>query len=541
MHNGVSFGLRHSFLRLSLRTIRHSSFIIALVALLLAPSRGPAQIVAVQPYVQPGNGSTLTGSDVKVIAWLTDPTPGEFVVEFGVKGKETRTAQPARVSLDFKTPAPPPAKTPVPAEVAPDKKPQRPIPEKEQHYFKYAATLTGLPFDSEINYTVKLAGQVVRGGTFRTRATAGKPIRFVMVGDLARGSDSQNAVAYQMGRAQPQFVVALGDIVYPAGRLSQYLHHFWPTYNQPPIASPKTGAPLMMSVPIYAVMGNHDVENASLPNVPDAFAAYYFFHPPLKTAGIGSWNTPLGKNASVAAAFRAAAGTAYPALGIYSFDDGPGHFLALDSAAYVNYELPQLRDWIERDLTGTTARWKFVCFHCPMFQSARDHYPEQRMRRLAPLFEKCGVDIVFNGHVHNYQRSLPLRFQPGPPQRAPSTAVDGVFQIDRVFDGVTHTQPDGIIHIVSGGGGAQLHAGDLRKNADYFKKSLPGNWAPYTVKFVSDRNSFAVIDLAPERLLLRAIDTNGAEFDRMVITKPLKVAAAQAPRPDAGGEVGGGN
>ena len=34
------------------------------------------------------------------------------------------------------------------------------------------------------------------------------------------------------------------------------------------------------------------------------------------------------------------------------------------------------------------------------------------MRLLAPMLEAGKVDVVFNGHVHNYQRSYPLRFVP---------------------------------------------------------------------------------------------------------------------------------
>ena len=37
-------------------------------------------------------------------------------------------------------------------------------------------------------------------------------------------------------------------------------------------------------------------------------------------------------------------------------------------------------------------------------------FNEQQMRLLAGLFESGRVDIVFGGHVHNYQRSFPLRF-----------------------------------------------------------------------------------------------------------------------------------
>ena len=85
-------------------------------AALLLPSLAVAQTVLVKPYVQPGNGSTLTGADVKVIAWVTEQKPGDFTVEFAVKGAPMRTAKAERVALDFQPPKPaPPKATPLAA------------------------------------------------------------------------------------------------------------------------------------------------------------------------------------------------------------------------------------------------------------------------------------------------------------------------------------------------------------------------------------------------------------------------------------------
>ncbi len=59
-----------------------------LLPLLATPLR--AHTILVAPYVQPGNGSTLAGADVKTIAWLTDQTTGEFVVEYSESGAAMR-------------------------------------------------------------------------------------------------------------------------------------------------------------------------------------------------------------------------------------------------------------------------------------------------------------------------------------------------------------------------------------------------------------------------------------------------------------------
>jgi len=478
-----------------------------------------AQSILVQPYVQPGASGTLTGTDDKRLMWMTDQIAGEFKVEFAAQGSPPRTVQAKRVSLDF-APAKPKAdaKTDVKTDTKDDEK-SKSIPERSQHYFKYTAQLDGLPFDSVITYRVKLGDAIVREGAFPTRATATKPVRFIMVGDLADGKGDQNAIAYQISLVKPQFLVALGDIVYPSGRVNQYMDHFWPTYNQPSAAGAATGVPLMASVPFYAVMGNHDAASAKLENWPDGLGAYHFFHAPENGPGEGPWSTQIGSGAP-AKAFRASVGSSYPALSQYSFDCGPAHFMILDNSGASTQDSPKLREWIERDLRGSKARWKFVCFHAPMFHSSREHYTEQRTRLFSPLFEACGVDVVFAGHVHNYQRSKPMRFSNPVSNRILGGLVNGDYKLDENFDGITRTRPDGIIHIVEGGGGAKLYRGELEKNKEFFAKQPAGNWAPYTTKFIADQHSFTVVDLTPQRLELRALNSSGGELDRIVIDKP---------------------
>ena len=318
--------------------------------LLTVAGSAPAQTILVGPYLQPGNGTKLEGTDVKVIAWVTDQQPGEFTVEYGAGALLQTRAKPVQTKLDFglpppATPAPKPSATPVPNPVTTPKPVATPnpvtaptpnplsdaatdleevkkaaakesavvTPEKLQHYFTYAATLEGLPFDSIVRYRVKLGAKVVRQGAFRTRASATKPIRFVAVGDLANGKPEQSGIAWQIARQKPDFMVALGDIVYPQGRVIQYMHHFWPIYNDGARPGPKTGAlAVFLDLTLYPVIGNHDADMAKLPEYPDAFGAYYFFHVPQNGPGSGAWNLPLGKDTAVAAAFRANVGAPIP-------------------------------------------------------------------------------------------------------------------------------------------------------------------------------------------------------------------------------------
>src|SRR5262245_34645263 len=113
-------------------------------------------------------------------------------------------------------------------------------------------------------------------------------------------------------------------------------------------------------------------------------------------------------------------------------------------------------------------------FHQPGFDSSKAHFTEQQMRLAADVFEQQGVDVVFTGHVHNYQRSYPLKFLlklDGDPKLAkdgvlhtpreysgtnPFT-IDDDYTFDRSFDGVTRTRPLYPIYIVTGAGGAGLY------------------------------------------------------------------------------------
>lgn len=96
----------------------------------------------------------------------------------------------------------------------------------------------------------------------------------------------------------------------------------------------------------------------------------------------------------------------------YSFDHGNVHILCLDANVYVYPFEQELLKWIETDLKNSQATWKLVAFHHPGFNSSNAHYNAQWMHALSPVFERRRVDMVLNGHVHNYQRSRPLKFEP---------------------------------------------------------------------------------------------------------------------------------
>jgi 3',5'-cyclic AMP phosphodiesterase CpdA len=207
----------------------------------------------------------------------------------------------------------------------------------------------------------------------------------------------------------------------------------------------------------------------------------------------------------------------------YSFDYADAHFLCLDSNVYVDPTDTALQSWIKSDINSTDAAWKVVVYHHPAFNAGREHYSEQHMRALSPLFEELGVDIVLHGHEHTYQRTRPIRFEPTVMGRAvpgvkKTRLVPGKFTIDRKFDGKSVTKPDGILYIVTGAGGKHLY--DPESNAN------PKNWlhaeddnADYVMRFISDRHSLSVFDMDHRSLHLTQIDEWGGVIDRCLITK----------------------
>jgi hypothetical protein len=174
-------------------------------------------------------------------------------------------------------------------------------------------------------------------------------------------------------------------------------------------------------------------------------------------------------------------------------------------------------------LAATDATWKFVVYHHSAFNVGGDHYVVQHMRVLAPLFERHGVDFVLSGHEHNYQRPRPIRFVPSGPGMSADVAgrtrrVPGTFTIDRHFDGVGNTRPNGILYVVTGAGGKHLYDAGWTDNPTRWLHPEDGH-AGYVVKMVTDRHSLTVFDVDGPRLTMVQIDESGQEFDRIRVTK----------------------
>jgi predicted phosphodiesterase len=282
---------------------------------------------------------------------------------------------------------------------------------------RHVVTLTGLMPYTLYQYRVESSGVPLNGGgetTFRTAAGPDQTrFTFVVFGDTRTQHQAHQAVVDQIRAQEPDFVVHTGDLV-DMGSAS----HQWETFFE-------IERELMARVPLFPALGNHEGSN---PNYFD------LFHLP----GNERW---------------------------YTFDYGNARFVCLQVDGIADFG-PQSEQyaWLEQTLAANTQPWLFVYFHIPPYTSVEDQREEPVRQTLTPLFEQYGVDIVFNGHKHNYERN----------------------------------EVNGVTYVVTAGGGAPLYAMDESE--------------PTQVMFVQAHH-LTLMEIDGHRLKATIIDSEGEVLD----------------------------
>ncbi len=453
------------------------------------------QEILVAPYLQPGNAPDLNREE-KVIIWQTDDLPGNFKVEFseGTSFTKARSVKIASVNLNLLD------------------KPSK----------LYRAKLGGLKFDKIYTYRVSLNDTILAEYSFQTR-TRKPQTRFAVFADVGAGTASQAAIAYQVSLQEPQFVLMPGDMAYNNGRELEYRHRFFPYYLSP-VASLQNGAPLLRTIPFYTILGNHDVYSYNLDEFPDGLAFFYYNDLPRNATVPKGIIEPEGDIEKIKA-FKNNTSPQYPVISNYSFENGNVQIIALDANHYVNPLDPELVGWLRRELEKSKAHWKILSYHHAPFNASPTHFNYQIMRLLSPLLEEMGVDMVLSAHEHNYQRTLPLRFTPGLNEAgtrfiiSEEGKVEGTFELDMVFDGRSNTVANGIIYIITGAGGGALYDPEMTDNPGLWQKGTPEDQPSYTVKLISNKHSFTIIETNGKELNLRQIDAEGNIIDEIKVTK----------------------
>jgi hypothetical protein len=250
-------------------------------------------------------------------------------------------------------------------------------------------------------------------------------LKFAAMGDNGTGDRAQYEMAEQMVKTHAAFpfdlVIMLGDNMYGGQSPSDFVKKFEQPY----------GPLLTAGVTFQASIGNHDrPEQVSY--------------------------KPYNMN-----------GQRY-----YSYVKKNVRFFALDSNLVDRKQL----EWLEGTLRDAKEDWKICYFHHPLYSNASRHGSSVDLRiLLEPIFIKYGVNVVFSGHDHVYERLKPQK---------------------------------GIYYFVSGAAG-ELRRGDLTKS----DQTAAG--------FDQDR-SFMAVEVSGSAMFFQAISRTGQIVDSGTIERQAR-------------------
>jgi acid phosphatase type 7 len=334
-----------------------------------------------------------------------------------------------------------------------------------QTYYQYVATFGGLKPGTIYTYQVQAEGQIVTSALTRPLefATPGAgAFSFINFADSGEGNNDQLALRLQMVQESVSFAIANGDLAYELATYASIEANYYGVYQE-----------MMTQIPFFASLGNHEylTQNA-LPTLASRVTP---------TAGVpqSDWGR------------------------YYSFDWGNAHFVALDSNAPLDAAVagtgPMLA-WLANDLQNTTKFWKIVFFHHPGFATGthQNEPPAGEVRQgIVPILEQYGVQLVFNGHEHTYQRTYEL-----------------------LAGQVVAPNSGGVVYVTSGGGGADpyytapnaLISQSIGVN-NYVHAEVSGEEITLKVRGLGQRGDIDSIVLAPQPQMFSAVNSASLTTD----------------------------
>lgn len=223
----------------------------------------------------------------------------------------------------------------------------------------------------------------------------------------------------------------------------------------------------------------------------------------------------------------------------YSFDYGNVHVISLDSQLSARDEQQRLtmRKWLISDLLNNDLDWTIIIFHHPVYTKGShdsDTLPASRMgidqpiidlrQEFTPVFENYGVDLVFSGHSHSYERSWYLHGHRGDAASfdvAQHAELNTEGEPANGFGGESYQQisissqkDDKVVYTVAGSSGhVSMADGKLDHPAHAIQNNDP------QLRHGLEEQGSVVVDASKNELIARFINEKGDVLDTVVIQR----------------------
>ncbi|NLL20729.1 MAG: hypothetical protein GX263_03200 [Firmicutes bacterium] len=321
-------------------------------------------------------------------------------------------------------------------------------------HFRFEATLRELAPGTEYVYRVGREGAWSEPVSFTTAAMDDQ-FSFLYMGDVQDGYEFWGEMLDHVAAENPDLKFALlgGDLVDQGHSVVEWQEFFaaaWPVFRE---------------ISLMPAVGNHDDSELFR----NSFAV--------------PQNGPQGYGNT-----------------IYSFDYGNCHIAVLNSnfmgiPGIGDYE--KIAGWLISDLENSGQRWKFLVFHHPPYPVVYDWRADVLQEHWVPLFEQCGVDMVFVGHQHVYMRTKPLQ------------------------DGQVQPDGEGIVYVM-GNAGTKYYG--------------PGPGYDYIAKELAWVSNYQIIEINGDTLTITAKDDKGQIIESHTMVKkaaePVKVTGVSIAEGD---------
>lgn len=212
-------------------------------------------------------------------------------------------------------------------------------------------------------------------GTFKTAENKLNPFTFIQITDT-QGSDEKDYKLWKNTLIKAfekfpdaKFLVHTGDMVDDGQKINQ-----WDLFAN-------AVKPELINIPIVPAVGNHDAmnkngTNSNMKNFTDRFNI---------AKEIDAESLPVA---------------------VYSFDYGNAHIAVLNTESE-RYDLKKQGEWLSSDMAKTDKQWKIVALHRGPYGAV--HESSTIRDELTPVFDKLKIDLVLQGHDHNYVRTYPMK------------------------------------------------------------------------------------------------------------------------------------